>query len=289
MATMLSFLVTDAAVARAASCSASCARRRTTRFNRVTVDGETSTSDTVLLLANGAAGNRRLTGPASPGAAAFRRAVHEVCERPGPGPGPGRRGRHEARHRARGRGAQRRAGRDGGPPHRELDAGQDGDLRRRPELGAHPADGRRGPTGPAAGSHDGQPVRRAGVPEGGVRGPGRASPGGHPARAGRDRDRGRPWARAAAPPASGPATSATTTSGSTPTTRPERRRGSGGGLAARPRRNSLGVPVGPEPIDVLTNGQLTRSGPPLRCPASIGRVTLPIAGHARALARASRV
>ncbi len=56
MATMLSFLITDAAVAppllrkllRAAADES---------YNRVTVDGETSTSDTVFLLANGCAGH----------------------------------------------------------------------------------------------------------------------------------------------------------------------------------------------------------------------------------------
>jgi len=80
MATMLSFLVSDASASPAFL-------RRTLKqaadqtFNRVTVDGETSTSDTVLLFANGAAENRRLTtSPSSPGAAAFPQAVKEVSE-----------------------------------------------------------------------------------------------------------------------------------------------------------------------------------------------------------------
>ena len=79
MATMLSFLVTDAAVSKVYL-------RRLLRevadetYNRVTVDGESSTSDTVLLLANGAAGNPRITGPSSPGAAAFRRGLRQVAE-----------------------------------------------------------------------------------------------------------------------------------------------------------------------------------------------------------------
>jgi glutamate N-acetyltransferase/amino-acid N-acetyltransferase len=42
------------------------------------VDGETSTSDTVLLLANGVAGNPLLRGPRSPGAGRFASAVSEV-------------------------------------------------------------------------------------------------------------------------------------------------------------------------------------------------------------------
>jgi glutamate N-acetyltransferase/amino-acid N-acetyltransferase len=78
LATMLAFLVTDAAAApgflrgvlrRAANAS----------FNRLTVDGESSTSDTVLLFANGAAGQPRLSGPRSPGARRFEAAVHEVA------------------------------------------------------------------------------------------------------------------------------------------------------------------------------------------------------------------
>jgi glutamate N-acetyltransferase/amino-acid N-acetyltransferase len=77
LATMLAFLVTDA------QASPRFLRRvlRTAAdesFNRLTVDGETSTSDTVLLLAGGAAGNPELRGPASAGAARFAAAVTEV-------------------------------------------------------------------------------------------------------------------------------------------------------------------------------------------------------------------
>jgi glutamate N-acetyltransferase/amino-acid N-acetyltransferase len=79
VATMLSFLVSDAAVSapylRRVLRSASDAS-----FNRLTVDGEGSTSDTVLLFANGAAGNAPLRGPRSPGAARFAEAVAAVTE-----------------------------------------------------------------------------------------------------------------------------------------------------------------------------------------------------------------
>ena len=56
MATMLGFVLTDAAVEQKAlavmlKTAADCS------FNRITVDGDTSTNDTVLLLANGLAGN----------------------------------------------------------------------------------------------------------------------------------------------------------------------------------------------------------------------------------------
>jgi glutamate N-acetyltransferase/amino-acid N-acetyltransferase len=78
MATMLAFLATDAAVAPVAL-------RRVLReaadasFNRVTIDGEGSTSDSVLLLANGASGAPLLRGPGSPGLRRFAEAVREVA------------------------------------------------------------------------------------------------------------------------------------------------------------------------------------------------------------------
>jgi glutamate N-acetyltransferase/amino-acid N-acetyltransferase len=76
---MLSFLVTDAAVSRAylQRCLREVADET---YNRVTVDGETSTSDTLLLFANGAAGHRAITGPGRPGAGAFLGALREVAE-----------------------------------------------------------------------------------------------------------------------------------------------------------------------------------------------------------------
>ena len=77
LATMLSFLITDAAVAppllrrllRAAADES---------YNRVTVDGETSTSDTVFLLANGRAGNSLLRDATSAGARRFAGVLGEL-------------------------------------------------------------------------------------------------------------------------------------------------------------------------------------------------------------------
>jgi glutamate N-acetyltransferase/amino-acid N-acetyltransferase len=76
MATLLAFVVTDARV------SAPVARRtlRTAvdaTLNAITVDGDRSTNDTVLLLAGGAAGNRAVA-PGSADGARFARAVTEV-------------------------------------------------------------------------------------------------------------------------------------------------------------------------------------------------------------------
>ena len=49
-------------------------------FNMVSVDGDTSTSDTVLILANGAAGGARVTTADRAGVAALDAALREVCE-----------------------------------------------------------------------------------------------------------------------------------------------------------------------------------------------------------------
>jgi glutamate N-acetyltransferase / amino-acid N-acetyltransferase len=78
MATLLAFVVTDACVGRAAAeHSLRSAVDRT--LNAITVDGDTSTNDTTLLLAGGAAGNPELkVGTAEHGR--FTRAVTEVLE-----------------------------------------------------------------------------------------------------------------------------------------------------------------------------------------------------------------
>ncbi|MFD0048841.1 bifunctional ornithine acetyltransferase/N-acetylglutamate synthase [Actinomycetes bacterium NPDC127524] len=60
MATMLGFITTDANVESAELKAALCQAADAT-FNQITVDGDTSTNDMVLILANGAAGNRPLT------------------------------------------------------------------------------------------------------------------------------------------------------------------------------------------------------------------------------------
>jgi glutamate N-acetyltransferase/amino-acid N-acetyltransferase len=60
MATMFCFVATDLAIARDAL-QAALRRAVTGSFNRISVDGDRSTSDTVLLLANGLAENRPLT------------------------------------------------------------------------------------------------------------------------------------------------------------------------------------------------------------------------------------
>ena len=78
MATMLGFVFTDAAVAPEFLQTA-LARANAATFSCITVDGDTSTSDTVLAFATGAAGNAELTGWQSPGADAFAAALHDLC------------------------------------------------------------------------------------------------------------------------------------------------------------------------------------------------------------------
>jgi glutamate N-acetyltransferase/amino-acid N-acetyltransferase len=77
MATMLSVLTTDVALTPAhAAAALRTAVDRT--FNMVSVDGDTSTNDTVLLVANGACGAPTLQ-PGSPEARAFEAALDGVC------------------------------------------------------------------------------------------------------------------------------------------------------------------------------------------------------------------
>ncbi len=59
MCTMLSFITTDAAISKKALQSALSADVKDT-YNMISVDGDTSTNDTVLLLANGMAGNEKI-------------------------------------------------------------------------------------------------------------------------------------------------------------------------------------------------------------------------------------
>jgi glutamate N-acetyltransferase / amino-acid N-acetyltransferase len=76
MATMLCFLATDAKV-QPAFLQSILSEAVGASFNMIDVDGDMSTNDTVLVLANGAAGGPEI-GPDSEGADAFREAVTYV-------------------------------------------------------------------------------------------------------------------------------------------------------------------------------------------------------------------
>ena len=78
MATMLGYIFTDAAVnAKFLQVLLSTANERT--FSCITVDSDTSTSDTVLAFATGKAGNLPLTSFDDAGADAFASALQDVC------------------------------------------------------------------------------------------------------------------------------------------------------------------------------------------------------------------
>jgi glutamate N-acetyltransferase/amino-acid N-acetyltransferase len=77
MATMLVFLFTDAGVARA-PLQAAVSRAADATFNCITVDGDTSTSDTLLVAATGRAAMPRIEDAADPRMAVFEAALTGV-------------------------------------------------------------------------------------------------------------------------------------------------------------------------------------------------------------------
>ncbi len=149
LATMLVYIFTDAAVDRAVL-QAMLAAGADKTFNCITIDSDTSTSDTVLAFATGAAAARgapAIKDATSAEGRAFAAALHDLM--------------HElalwvvkdgegltkfVTDRGDGRGERRR-----GAPHRllhrQLAAGQDGDRRRRSQLGARGDGGRQGRRG----------------------------------------------------------------------------------------------------------------------------------------------
>ena len=135
MATMLSFIFTDAAIA-APALQGLLKESVTDTFNAVTIDGDTSTSDTLLMFATGKAeGCPRIARAADPRLKAFKKALLAVlaefvrADR--------------ARRRRRAQAGGNRGGRRGvegiGPAHRHVDrqfaAGEDRDRRRGRQLG----------------------------------------------------------------------------------------------------------------------------------------------------------
>jgi glutamate N-acetyltransferase / amino-acid N-acetyltransferase len=77
MATMLCFVLTDLSVSPALL-DRMLKKSTDQSFNRITVDGDTSTNDLILIMANGLAGNTPLTDPESSKAQAFGRALDGV-------------------------------------------------------------------------------------------------------------------------------------------------------------------------------------------------------------------
>lgn len=78
MGTMLCFMTTDAAISPEAIGKA--LRQTVERtFNRVSVDGDTSTNDSAILLASGTAGNKMIEDESSDGYKDFCQALEELC------------------------------------------------------------------------------------------------------------------------------------------------------------------------------------------------------------------
>jgi len=80
MATMLGFIFTDAAV-EPAFLQKMLEKANAKSFSCITVDGDTSTSDTVLAFSTGTAGNAPLASPDDAGADAFQAALTDLCTR----------------------------------------------------------------------------------------------------------------------------------------------------------------------------------------------------------------
>jgi glutamate N-acetyltransferase/amino-acid N-acetyltransferase len=79
MATMLGFVLTDAAIS-ADACQELLRQGADQSFNVITVDGDTSTNDTVLLLANGVAGNTEITDLDSGDGVILQEAVDQLMK-----------------------------------------------------------------------------------------------------------------------------------------------------------------------------------------------------------------
>ncbi|NIQ39215.1 MAG: bifunctional glutamate N-acetyltransferase/amino-acid acetyltransferase ArgJ [Proteobacteria bacterium] len=79
MATMLAFVVSDVSI-ESETLDAMTREGADRTFNRVTIDGDTSTNDTLLVLANGRGGNRLIKNSSPPGLL-FREKLWAVMER----------------------------------------------------------------------------------------------------------------------------------------------------------------------------------------------------------------
>jgi len=78
MATMLSVIATDVSMAQPLLQQA-LKTAVDVSYNRISIDGDTSTNDTVLVLANGLAGNAEITDAGSPSYAAFVDALSTIA------------------------------------------------------------------------------------------------------------------------------------------------------------------------------------------------------------------
>ena len=79
MATLLVFVTTDAAISKPVLREA-LTRANELSFHRITIDGDTSTSDTLVLMANGASSASQITKPSGPAYSKFLDNLVGVCQ-----------------------------------------------------------------------------------------------------------------------------------------------------------------------------------------------------------------
>jgi len=80
MATMLAVVTTDAAV-EPAVLDAALRHAAELSFNSISIDGDTSTNDTLLVMANGVAGTPPIVGLSTPDGAVFLEGLTALCQR----------------------------------------------------------------------------------------------------------------------------------------------------------------------------------------------------------------
>ena len=145
MATMLSFVFTDAAI-EAPVLQALLSRGVVDSFNAVTVDSDTSTSDTLLLFATGARSAARrasATPPIRASKPSARRSTAFFSTSPTRWRATARAPANSSRSTVDGAVSKRSAAPDR-PVDRQFAAGQDGDRRRGRQLGPRRHGGRQG-------------------------------------------------------------------------------------------------------------------------------------------------
>jgi glutamate N-acetyltransferase/amino-acid N-acetyltransferase len=135
MATTLGFVMTDALIP-VPQLRAMLKRGVERSYNRISVDGDTSTNDTLLVMANGASGVRPDPKEFAMAEAAITDVMESLAQQ------IARRGRPKVRHDRDQRSCEQRCGGADRARHCELAAGKNGHRRIRPELGAHPVRGR---------------------------------------------------------------------------------------------------------------------------------------------------
>ena len=135
MATMLGFVATDAAI-EPALMQQLVREAADESFNRITIDGDTSTNDSFVLIATHRAGNAPVTSLDSGDGRALRDAVVEVSRRLAQAIVRDGEGRDQVHHRPRRRRRERRRVPPGRLRDRPLAAGEDGVLRQRSRTSA---------------------------------------------------------------------------------------------------------------------------------------------------------